>query len=300
MGDRVTGFKKAIESAYLHKIKKQMACPCCKEGKFAFIKKDNIWKCEMCGYELDDKLFTDDYIFWFCDECGAFMNNQEGFDYENDKNICSHCGYENDTSEANVKGVCSDCGKILDNPESRVCEECRQKRLKNAGKNMLKVVAGIAAIAAASYGVYKLINKEDAEKIINDIDINDLSIPSVDSNKTVEVATTDVTNAVTEKVVESVTSVAGDVVEKVVEAANDVADTVAEKVVYRTKTWNGYGKQNYYCNVYKKIGDEVVKYKEHTYKFFDGDENNWVNELTEIERWNINDPFMPEWLSERI
>lgn len=141
--DRATYF-------YIKKIKKWMFCPNCKEGKMKFNKKSSSWVCEDCEYSFTEQYFLDDCVFWFCDECDTYLNNQEGFDKHSSKHICRNCGYENDITENNIKGCCSDCGKLLPDSDATLCEICRQIRKEKAKQWLItagEIAAGIAIVA---------------------------------------------------------------------------------------------------------------------------------------------------------
>ena len=68
-------------------------------------------------------------------------------------------------------------------------------------------------------------------------------------------------------------------------------------LIYKTNEWNGYGKQNYFWHEYRLEGLKVVKFKCNRRKFFDGDENTWVEKEEVVESWNRDDESLPEWLN---
>lgn len=124
------------------------------------------WICKECGYQLSADEFEDDYVFWFCDNCDAYLNNQENFDRGADRHICRNCGYENDTTLDNVKGICSDCGKVIADQEATLCPECKQRREQKAKEWLVakagKVVGVVTAVAGAAAYLASQISSDDS------------------------------------------------------------------------------------------------------------------------------------------
>lgn len=143
--------------AYIRRIKKWMFCPACQNGKMAINHSSTLWQCEDCGYQLSADEFEDDYVFWFCDECEAYLNMQDGFNRNSIKHICQKCGYENDTTFENIKGICSDCGKKIPDPDATLCVDCKIIRKEKAKKWLL--TAGVVAAGV----VLAVVTSSDSE-----------------------------------------------------------------------------------------------------------------------------------------
>ena len=87
------------KTAQRFKKAEKMECPCC--GKTMYLA-DDVWRCYDCAYCITQKDMLDGVIFWFCDECGRFLNVQPGFTDKTGAWKCVGCGFANDVSEDNV------------------------------------------------------------------------------------------------------------------------------------------------------------------------------------------------------
>ena len=155
------------------KVPSKMICPNCRSGKMHIDKKAGVWNCENCGYILSVEEYKNDLVFWWCDECGRYLNKQEGFDRNATKHVCSNCGCENDTTSDHIKGSCSCCGELLPDPDATLCVDCRQAKRKKFKQWSVTVGALLASIAAAvGIGVLAASNsggeEDTADKLFTD------------------------------------------------------------------------------------------------------------------------------------
>lgn len=94
-----------------HDYSDNITCPNC--GVTCYWHEDDdyaYWACPNCGHHVEggevdfdnDSNTIQPVIDWNCDNCGASLNIQSGFDPYQDHWTCTECGYENDTSESNI------------------------------------------------------------------------------------------------------------------------------------------------------------------------------------------------------
>lgn len=120
-----------LSYAYIKRIKRWMECPICHK-KMVFSNAQKAWICQSCEYIITEADFLDDFVFWFCDGCNDYLNAQPGFDRKGSSWVCTKCGFNNDTTFANLRGECKDCGVLLANPDATICSDCKIKRLQKA------------------------------------------------------------------------------------------------------------------------------------------------------------------------
>ncbi|MDR0913804.1 MAG: hypothetical protein LBM65_01350 [Oscillospiraceae bacterium] len=90
----------ATTSTKTVKKQKNMLCPSC--GATMSLNDDGIWLCECCKYSITNKELENNYVFWFCDKCETFLNNQHDFSLNESVWVCTKCGHENDVTENNI------------------------------------------------------------------------------------------------------------------------------------------------------------------------------------------------------
>ena len=80
-------------------VKKEMDCPKCRSPHMLLF--SSKWRCIDCGYTIGklDKAFE---VFWFCDDCGAYLNTQSGFTTKSGKWECTECEFKNGVSKKDI------------------------------------------------------------------------------------------------------------------------------------------------------------------------------------------------------
>ena len=87
-------------SMYTH-VHLWMDCPACRSPNMYLGASRRRWHCPDCGYQISPlKKFFE--VFWFCDDCEAFLNIQPGFNTKAKKWKCSECGCLCDVSRSNI------------------------------------------------------------------------------------------------------------------------------------------------------------------------------------------------------
>ena len=87
-------------SMYAH-VKHWADCPACR-GRYMFLgPSGKTWKCPDCGYHISDREMKNG-VFWFCDDCEAFLNVQADFTTENGTWKCTECGCVSGVTEENI------------------------------------------------------------------------------------------------------------------------------------------------------------------------------------------------------
>ena len=87
-------------SMYTH-VKYIMDCPACRGKNMYLGAERRKWHCSDCGYQISPlkKFFG---VFWFCDDCEAFLNVQIGFNTKKKRWSCTECGCVCDVSRGNI------------------------------------------------------------------------------------------------------------------------------------------------------------------------------------------------------
>ncbi|MBP3808687.1 MAG: hypothetical protein ILA13_09925 [Eubacterium sp.] len=82
-------------------VKSWQDCPACRSKNMFLGPEGKVWKCPDCGYKIKSKE-KNNIVFWFCDDCEAYLNIQKGFNEKTGKWRCTECGYVSDVTEDNI------------------------------------------------------------------------------------------------------------------------------------------------------------------------------------------------------
>ena len=72
-------------------VKYTMDCPACRGPNMYLGLEKRAWLCPDCGYSVS-RLKKMTGVFWFCDDCEAFLNVQDGFTTKDKVWKCTECG----------------------------------------------------------------------------------------------------------------------------------------------------------------------------------------------------------------
>lgn len=76
-------------------------CPACRSPNMYRGVEKRAWLCPDCGYTWPERERKRG-VLWFCDECEAYLNIQDGFSDKNKFWQCSECGHVNEISKKNI------------------------------------------------------------------------------------------------------------------------------------------------------------------------------------------------------
>ena len=129
-------------------------CPACRSRNMFFDRSRKMWQCPDCKYTITAKNKNSD-VFWFCDDCEAYLNVQPGFDTKSGVWVCTECEYENDVTADNIILGDEELGNVRNNFKKAMFKagEIGSKvgRSLNEAKDKVAPAAGKAAGEVAKH-----------------------------------------------------------------------------------------------------------------------------------------------------